>query len=216
MAFGFGTPPPAIDPGQTFPNSSQGDNPILMPQPAANTATRQSFMPPNYMAPYYNAAGVAGNLGTMLGGAAPAAANFMQGMFDPNLNQMESSFMGASLGNALRGMDQGFQRQEAQFEGQPGHSGLFAAQGDVMEQAMRDLMQTGSQMGLQREQLAAGMSQFPFTGTMEMANQPVQLQSQMYNQLNNAWAQPYQEANTVYSGIPVSAPAVIANQGSGK
>ena len=51
-----------------------------------------SFLGNTYTAPLFNLGGVAGNLGSMMGQVAPQAANFINGMFSPQLNQMEQSF----------------------------------------------------------------------------------------------------------------------------
>lgn len=212
--YGFGQTPTDVNPGQSLPNVPNG-LPLQPPQPGVSNAERQSFLSPNLMAPYYNAAGVAGNLGTAAGSVVPQATNFMNQMLSPNLNQFEETFLGASLGNALQGMNQGFQRQESQFEETPFHSGLPRAQGDVMEQMFRDMFQTGSQMGLQREQIGAQMSQFPFEFTQQAAQVPVQMQQQAYQQANDAFMQPYKLPMQVWSGIPVSAPTYLANQGGG-
>lgn len=214
-AFGFGPNGPDVQSGAPLPNVPNG-LPIPYPQPAANEEIRHSFMSPNLTAPYYNAAGVAGNLGTLTGQVAPNAANFMNQLFNPQLNQMEQNFMGASLGNALAGMNEGFNRQEGQYEGTPFHSGLPQAQGDVMEQMMRDMFQTGSQMGLQRQQIAASQAQFPFQFTAEAAQIPVQMAQGMFNQANTAFNAPYQIPSAVWGGYPVTAPATVVNQGGGK
>lgn len=213
--YGFGPTGADQQPNTSLPNVPNG-LPIQPPQPPSADPYRQAFMQPNLTAPYYNAAGVAGNLGTMWGQVAPQSAQFVNNQFSPNLTPMEQSFMGASLGNALAGMNKGFQRQEAQFEETPFHSGLPQAQGDVMEQMFRDMFQTGAQMGLQRQQTAAGLAQYPTEATMAAAQVPVQMEQGLFNQANNAFMQPYQLPMQVWSGIPVSAPALIANQGGGK
>lgn len=200
--------------GGSLPAYGQSGQGQISPQAPASDAIRQGFQSPNQNAPYYNAAGVAGNLGTMAGGAAQPAADFLTQLFNPNLNQMESNFMGASLGNALTGLEQGFNRQESQFEDTPFHSGLLQAQGDTMEQMTRDMFQTGAQLGLQREQTAAGQVNTPFNQAMGAAQVPVQMQQQMTQQANSQFQQPYQIPQAIWSGVPVSAPSIVANQGS--
>jgi len=177
--------------------------------------TRNNFLSANYTAPYYNATGVAANVGTMLGQAAPGAASFLQDMFNPSLNAFEQSYLGAGLGNALTTQEQGFNRQEAQFENTPFHSGLNQAQGDVMNQTSRDLLSTAGQMGIQREQLAGSMVQYPFEGSLQAAMVAPQMSERMYNLANNAFGQPQQTAMQVWSGVPVPSPAVITGQSGG-
>ena len=207
---------PTINPGQVLPNSQAGDNPILAPQPGPNVAQQQGFMNPALLAPFYNAAGVAGNLGTQMAGNTQSASDFMNGIFNPNLNSMESSFMGAGLGNALVAQQQGFGQQQAQYEGTPFSSGLMQSQNQVMEQTARDLMSTSAQMGLQRENLGAQMANTPFTDTMAASQVAPQLTQQMFNMANTAYQLPYQQATQVWSGIPISTPTTVVSQGSGK
>jgi len=181
----------------------------------ASVDTRNNFLSANYTAPYYNAAGVAGNIGTMLGQAAPGAAAFLQDQFNPNLNAFEQSYLGAGLGNALTTQEQGFNRAEAQFENSPYHSGLNQAQGDVMNQTSRDLMGIAGQMGMQRQQTAAGLVQYPFEGALQASMVGPQMSERMFNLATNAFAQPQQTAMQVWSGIPIPTPTVIAGGGSG-
>lgn len=217
--YGFPTPG-QVNPGERIPgvwSDIPRDYPNLhAPIPAPGQDYINSFMPPVFTAPFYNAAGVAGNLGTMMGaGVAPNAAGFMNELFNPNLNQMEQAFMGAGLGNASRALEQGMMRQEAQFEGTPYHSGLARAQGDVMEQVGRDLISQGAGLGLQRQQMAAQRVMDPFNFTLNTALTGPALSQQMFNMYNNAFAQGTQLPMQVYTQIPVPAP-VVSSGGGGK
>ncbi len=189
------------------------------PFPSAPDSTRNSFLPPNYTAPLYNEAGVAGNVGTMLGASAPAAASYLQNLFSPVTNPMENAFLGAGLANAQVSQEQGFNRAESQFEGSPYHSGLTQARGDVMNQTSRDLLSTAGQMGIQRESLANQLAQFPFQGAMEAAAVPVKDSLAMFNLANNAFQQPLQFGSNIWSGINVPSPVVStggSDSGGGK
>lgn len=177
--------------------------------------TRNNFLGANYTAPYYNAAGVAANVGTMLGQAAPGAAAFLQDQFNPNLNAFEQAYLGAGLGNALTSQEQGFNRAEAQFENSPFHSGLNQAQGDVMNQTSRDLIGTAAQMGLQREQQAAGLVQYPFEGAMQAAMVAPNLAEREFNMANSAFGMPQQSAQQMWSGIPIPSPTILTGGGGG-
>lgn len=189
--------------------------PMSPPQYSAPAETRNAFLPQNYTAPYYNAAGVAGNIGTMMGAIAPGAASYMQGLFSPTLNNFENAFLGAGLGNAMVGLEQGMNRQEAQFEGTPYHSGLAQAQGDVMNQTSRDLISMGGQMGMQRQQLANQMAQYPFDMAMQSSMVGPTMSERMYNLANNAFQTPLQFGTSIWSGIPVPSPAIQQNSSGG-
>ena len=203
--YGFGTPPSwNIDVG----NGVKGD---VTPSPS----TINTNLPQQYTAPYYNAAGVAGNVGSILGQSAQGAGNFLQGLFSPTLNSFEQAFLGAGLGNALTTQEQGFNRQEAQFENTPFHSGLTQAQGDVMNQTSRDALSTAGQMGLQRQQLANQQVQYPFQGALQAAMVGPSLAEREFNLANTAFSTPYQLPMSVWSGIPVPSPAVLTDAGGG-
>jgi len=210
------TPQTMQGPFPTSQNTSTSVQSSPAPDPYAPTDTyRNNFLSSTYTAPYYNATGVAANVGTMLGQAAPGASNFLQQTFNPSLNTFEQAFLGAGLGNALTTQEQGFNRQEAQFENTPFHSGLNQAQGDVMNQTSRDLMSIAGQMGMQRQQLAGSMVQYPFEGALQAAMVGPQMSERMYNLANNAFSQPQQTAMQVWSGVPVPSPAVITGGQSG-
>lgn len=211
--YGFGASPTAAATGQTAPAQTAPGvipgAPARAPQDMVN-----QFLSPNFVAPYYNAAATAGNLGTMMtAGVAPQAAQFMQSQFDPNLNSMEQSFMGAGLNNASRALEQGMMRQESQFEETPFHSGLARAQGDVMNQTADSLIGQGAQLGLQREQMANQTAQFPFNYGLQAAQVGPNMSERYFNLLNNAYQQPTELGLKTYSQL--SAPSPVINTGSG-
>lgn len=213
--FGFGQSPTSINPGEKVPWVQENVN-LPAPNPAAGQDVRNAFMPAVFSAPYYNAAATAGNLGTMqTAGVAPAAAQFMQSQFDPNLNQMEQSFMQAGLSNASRALEQGMLRQEAQFEETPFHSGLARAQGDVMSQVADSLIGQGAQLGLQRQQMANQTAQFPFTYGLQAAQVGPNMSERYFNLLNTAFQQPLQLPQATYSQVPVPSPVVNTGGGGG-
>lgn len=202
--YGFGTPPSW--------NTDVGGGQKADTTPSPGLVN--SNLPQQFTAPYYNAAGVAGNVGTMLGQVAPGAQSFLQGLFSPTLNSFEQAYLGAGLGNALTTQEQGFNRQEAQFENTPFHSGLTQAQGDVMNQTSRDALSTAGQMGMQRQQLANQQAQYPFQGALQAAMVGPSMAEREFNLANTAFSTPYNLPMSVWSGIPVPSPAVITGQGS--
>lgn len=198
------------------PQPQQGQQQFL-PNPAGGDSDRTSneFLHSNYIAPYYNLAGVAGNLGTMQGLNAPAAANFQNQLFNPQLNQMEQTFLQSGTDSALRAQEQALTRAEGQFENTPYHSGLNQARQDVVNDTTRNLAQAASQAGLQRQQLATSASQFPFEFALNAANMGAQAGERMFNLANSAYSAPYQIPLSVYSQLPITAPTIATQQGSG-
>jgi len=173
------------------------------------------FLHPNYTAGLYNLAGAAGNLGTYTGLLAPQAADFMSQLWNPNLNNMEQTFLQSGTDSALRAQNQAMLRAEQQFENTPFHSGLNQARQDIVNDTTRNLAQSASQAGLQRQQLATSASQFPFEYTLNAANVGAQAGERLFNMSNQAYAAPYQIPLSVYSQLPIAAPTIATNQGGG-
>lgn len=213
--FGFGQSPPVMQPHEQAPNRPPGVE-VPPAQQGPGQSVRNAFMPATFVAPYYNAAATAGNLGTMqTAGVAPAAAQWQQQLFNPNLNTMEQSFMGAGLANASRALEQGMLRQEAEFENTPFHSALPKAQGDVMSQVADSLIGQGAQLGLNRQQLASQQAQFPFTYGLQAAQVGPNMSERYYNLLNNAFSQYMQQPMQAYTQLPIPSPVITTGGGGG-
>ena len=216
---GGGQQPSNIYQSQPLPTQTQPLPAAAAPQapgaPAASGDIRQQFMSPNMTAPYYNMAGVAGNLGTMVGQNAPAAAGFMGSLFQPELNPMAQAYMQAGLGNSLTGLEQGMMRAEDQYEGTPFHSSLPRAQGEVMEQFSRDAMQTAGQLGMQQQQLAAQAAPFNLQVPLQAAQAPVAAAEGMFNLGQQAYDSDTKLPMQFYQQYPVQSSTVVASQGGG-
>lgn len=194
-----------------------GDSGIknIAPPPAADQATRDAFLAPNLTSPFTNASDVYGNLGSYSGAMVPQAAGFMNQLWDPNLNNFESSFLNAGVNNASKLMEQGLGRVEGQFEGNPSHSALPRAQGEVINQFANDAMSTAGQMGMQRQQLGAQMAQFPFQNTAQMAQNNVNNTQQLWNMGNQQFNAPIAAAMSYYTQAPFTAPTLVPQSSGG-
>lgn len=202
--------PPTINPGQVFPNSAGGgDVPLLAPNPGPNQDVRNQFLNPNFTDPYFAQAQAAANLGSTAAGAVPAAGQFMQQLFNPNLNQFEQAGLQAGMGNAQKLLEQGMTRVEDQYENNPYHGALPQQQGEVMNQFGRDAMSQASQMALQRQQLATGAMSTPFDITTKQAAVAPQASERLFNLSNTAFNQPYNLPMQVYSQIPLASQTLI-------
>jgi len=202
--------------GNFYSPGPQGQQQFIQNPDGSNSdRTANDFINSNYIAPYYNLAGVAGNLGTATGSAVPGATNFLNQLFNPQLNQMEQTFLESGTDSALRAQEQALTRAEGQFENTPYHSGLNQARQDVVNDTTRNLAQSASQAGLQRQQLATSAVQFPFESTLNSANVGAQTAERMFNLANTAYSQPYQIPLSVYSQLPITAPTIATQQGGG-
>lgn len=197
------------------PQYQQGSMPTGNSNFPDYTQLSNTFLHPNFTAPYYNLVGVAGNVGTAAGSALPGATNFLNQLFNPQLNQMEQTFLQSGTDSALRAQEQAMTRAEQQFENTPFHSGLNQARQDVVNDTTRNLAQSASQAGLQRQQLATSAVQFPFEMPLNAANTGAQASERMFNIANQAYAAPWQIPLSVYSQLPITAPTIATNSGGG-
>lgn len=215
--YGFGPTQTPINPGQPSPLSTGTvKSPIVQgAPPSANQDIRNSFLSPNLTAPFYNMAGVAGNVGTMLGSVTPGATNFLNGLFSPNLNNLEQNFMGANLANTQVALEGAQNRLMDQYEGTPMHGALMQQQRELQEGVARQFAEVGSQMGLQRQGLASQLAQMPFQGAMDAARVPVEASQGLFNMGNSAFNSYYNVPMQTYTQVPVSAPALVQSTSGG-
>ena len=178
-----------------------------------STDISNSFLGNTYTAPFFNLAGVAGNLGTMAGQVAPQAFSFLNQLFNPQLNQMEQTFASSSLQDALRAMNQQTLRAEGQFENSPFHSSLPQVQREIVNDTTNNIANQFASMGLQRQQLATSAVQYPGNFAMQAADTGAQAAERMFNMSNVAYNAPYAQANQTYSQIPIAAPVVTTGGG---
>lgn len=202
-------------PGSVLPTSTAGDNPIPALQPQADTATRQNFLPQELLAPFYNSAGVNANLGTMYAGLMPGMSSFLGGMMSPELNQMEQNFMNTSAQDAAEQMEQMMGQQTAMFHNTPFHSALPQMQANVYDQFNRNLLNVGSQLGLQRQQLANQSASLAMSGMQNSLDYGPQIAERLFNLSNQAYLAPYQLASQTYAQLPFNAPTLVQTGGGG-
>ena len=205
-----------FNPSQVLPTSGAGDRPLGAPQPGADTATRQSFMPQELMTPFYNAQGVNANLGTMFAGSMPNTMGFINDMMNPNLNMMEQNFLNTSAQDAAEQMERMMVRQEGQFHNTPFHSALPAAQAEVFDQFNRNLLNQGSSLALQRMDRATQLAPIPIAGLQQSLDYGTQISERLFNMSNQAYNAPYQIPLQVYSQLPFNSPTLVqTNDGGG-
>jgi len=171
------------------------------------------FLEPNYTAGLFNLAGVAGNIGSMVGQTTPQATQFLGGLFSPTLNPMEQAFMQAGGEEQRRAMEQAMLRMEGGFENMPYHSGLQQVQREVLRDANNSMLREASQLGLQRQQLATGALQYPLEMPINAANTAAQAAERMFNMGNAAYNAQYQIPLSIFSQLPYAAPTVLQTQG---
>lgn len=205
-----------INPGQTLPNSQAGDNPVVAPQPSANQATRNSFLGSAETAPFYNMAGVAGNLGTASGAAVANASNFYQQELSGNLTAAEKASLQAGQQTASSNLAQGMNQVNEQYENNPFADSRVREQGNLMNQSANNLLTNASNMGIAQNQTAAGIASQPFTLTQNAANTGATAATDLFNMANTAYNAPYQLAEQTYSQIPISGSTILPSSSQSK
>lgn len=199
----------------TVDNADSGIKNLQAPSSAPDSI-RNSFIPPNMTAPFYNASNVFGNLGSYAGAMIPQSANFMNQLWNPNLNSMEQSFLAAGQANAQKLMENAMGQVDAQFETSPYSSARLQMQGDVINQFAKDAMQQAAGLGLQRQQLGLQASQFPWQAASSFADQNMSTIERLMNVANNAFNNPFSIALPFFTGAPFAAPQTLTTQGGGK
>lgn len=127
----------------------------------------------------------------------PQAMAYQNSLYAPGLNAMEQNFMGSGSALGRLGLEDAFNRVDDQFESTPMASAKPKAYADAANQFALQMMNTGSQMGLQREQLA-NQNLAQAYGTLGHSFDTL---GQSYNQLNNSYGtlnQGYGQLNNMY------------------
>lgn len=201
-------------PGQTLPNQPN-DRPIPQANPGASTEARQAFMPPELLAPFYNAQGVNANLGSMFAASIPGTMDFINQQMSPNLNQMERAFLDTSAQDAAELMERMMVQQEGQFHNTPFHSYMPQQQAQVFDQFNRNLLNQGSQLALQRMSNATQLAPIPIAGLQQSLDYGPQISERLFNLSNQAFKAPYEIPLNVYSQLPFNAPTLVQEPESG-
>lgn len=202
-------------PGMIGTNSPSNDNPMWRPQQGMNTQMRQAFLPPELMSPFYNAQGVNANLGTMFAGMMPQVQSHISSVLNPALTANESNFLNTTAQDASELMERMMTQQEAMYRGTPFHSAVPGAQAEVFDQFNRNLLQTGSQLAMQRLQTANQVAAMPIAGLQQSIDYGPQMAERLFNLSNQAYAAPYQIPLQVYSQLPFNSPTLVQSGGGG-
>lgn len=206
----------ALNPGAQQPYSN---DPFAMISPqAAPGQGYANFLPAVFRDPYLSGMNAAAQVGTAAGAALPNLSGFQSQLYGPGLTGMEQAFMGAAGEQGLRGLNQTLNRVEAQFENSPMHGALAPAMMDAANQFAQNMMTTGSQMGTQRQTVAAQMMPSSFQVPLQAAQASQQGSEGLYNMLTQAMYGDLQYPAALYGQYPFISPTVVqgTSQGKGK
>lgn len=155
---GFGDPHPLLN----TPSLDQG---IMTPPGIPSQEVRDRFLPPVFTEPFLDGLRAAGTTGSYAGMALPGAGAFQSGLYNPGLNPMEANFLGSSALLGSLGLETAMNRISDEYAMTPFHSSKGKQYADAGNQFAAQMMNTGSNMALQRQQMAAqnlpNVFQFP-------------------------------------------------------
>ena len=202
-----------------YANASQhniGSN-GLMPTPGSLPGSQYTdmFMPDVLANPFVSGINTATQLGSFASQAAPAAGHFQQDLYNPNLNTMEQNFLQSSADQGLRGLSTAMNRIDSQYEGSPGHSARPQQYMDAANQFATQMMNTGSQMGLQRQQMATQNLPQAFGAPLQAIESAQQSASGLNNLAQNAMYGDMQYPQAIWSGFPIMTPTLVQQPASG-
>lgn len=203
----------ALNPGQQHPFSND-PFPLIAP-PAAPGEAYNNFLPSILANPFLSGINAAAQVGTAAGMALPGAAGFQAAMYGPGPTPMEQAFLqsGAALG--MRGLNEAFNRVDAQFENAPMHSALAPSMMNAGNQFAEQMMNTAGQMGVQRQGQAASLLPFTFGFPLQAAQSGQESASGLLGMATQGMYGDLNYANSVYSGYPMLSPAIVQNTGGG-
>lgn len=173
------------------------------------------FMPDILSNPFVSGINSATQMGSFASQAAPAAGHFQQDLYNPNMNAMETNFLGASASQGLRGLNSAMNRIDSQYEGAPGHSARPQQYMDAANQFADSMLSTGSQMGLQRQQMATQNLGQAFGSPLQAISSAQESASGLNNLAQNAMYQDMQYPQAIWSGTPITTPTLVQSSGGG-
>lgn len=202
-----------LNPGAQHPFSNDPFQ-LIAPPPGPGPAYN-NFLPSVFRDPYLSGMNVAAQVGTAAGKALPNASQFQQDLYSPNLTQMEQSFLGSSAELGMRGLNQTLNRIEGQFENSPMHGSLGGLQMDAANQFAAQMMNTGSQMGMTRQGLAAQSMPFTFGFPMQASGFGQQSSEGLYNMMTQGMYGDMAWPASLYGQYPFISPTILQNTGGG-
>lgn len=234
--YGYGSPPNQLNPGDQNPYGGV-NQPFQTPYRPGPGFT-QGFLPNILSNPFVGGVNAGQNLASFAGQAAPNAGVFQSQLYTPTLNAFElgslasghnlaSQTMADATFKGRLGLQDAFNRIDAQYENQPFHStrgkqmddaGLQFAQGmfNMGNQYGNQTMQTAANLGLQRQQLATQNLPTAFGMPMQLNQGAQQSAAGLYNLAQEGQYGGLNLPMAIHGSIPQIAPTVVQGSGGGK
>lgn len=188
---------------------------LAPPPPLPGTDFTDRFLPPILRDPFVSQLNAASQLGGFAAQAAPQAGAFQQGLYSPGLNLMEATQLGSAGALGLRGLESAFNQINAQYENTPFASTRFRQMTDAGNQFAQQMANIGSQMGLQRQQMAAQNLPFAFGFPLQAGQAGQAAASSLLNLAGQGMTGELNFPLAAYSGFPVVSPAIVQGAGGG-
>lgn len=172
--------------------------------PAAPGAdVRSAFLPDVFKQPFLDGLSAAGTTASYAGQALPGAGNFQAGLYSAGLNPMEQEFMNSSAYLGGLGLEQAFNTINDQYAMDPYHQGKNKAYYDGANQFAGQMMQTGSQLGLDRMELATQNLGQVFNQPNQSAQYGQQSAAGLYNAFDQAMLGDTKSPYAMWSNAPI-------------
>jgi hypothetical protein len=211
-----------LNPGDAHPfNGQNGDvnQGMIKPPGLPGQGYTDMFMPSILRDPLVSGVNAGTQIGSFASQAVPAAGVFQSQLYNPNLNNMEQNFLGSSSDLGRMGLADAFNRIDSQYEGAPGNNARDMQYMDAGNQFAAQMMNTGMQAGLQRQQMATQNLGNAFQAPLQ-ANQFAQESASNLNNLaQNAMYGDMQYPTSVWQSAPMITPTLVqgaASSGKGK
>ena len=177
-----------------------------------------SFVPPEYSGPGFDRQGLGSSLASFGAGAVPGAASWQAQLFNPGFNPGEQAFM-QSTGDQINRqfLQPGMNRLDAQFSGTPFHSSYLSGANDLMENAGRNLGNTGLQAWMGRQGLAGQAASRIMGSPLDAAGQAQSAMTDLTGLTGNLFSQYFNMPLAAAAGSPIQTPTIVSGgSGGGK
>lgn len=212
---GFGAWNPAGDQYAGMQNVYPGQQQQFQ-NPAGIQATASNILPDIYRQPFLQGIEAAAQTGSYSAAALPGAAQFQQGLYSPTLNPLEQQFMQSSGYLGSLGLEQAMNNIGSQYALDPGHNGQNKEYYDAANQFAAQMMQTGSQMGLDRMQMATQNLPNVFNQPLTSAAFGQQSAAGLNNAYSTARYQDTDMAYNIWANSPVAGGTYVQQPQGGK
>lgn len=187
---------------------------IPSPPGSPGKAITDRFLPSLFSDPYKQGMEAATTASNFSAQAIPAAAQFQQQLYNPNLNSAEQQALGASAQLAHIQLGDTQSKLAGMFENSASSSGLAPAMFQAANQTAAQLGQQAANMQLQRQQLATQTLPFTMGFPIQAAQASQQSAEGLYGMAQQGMYGDSQFPLAVLGSTPFVSPTTVVQQPS--